>query len=532
MTTLPDIVIGSGPSGVAAAHALLARGRRVLMIDAGYNLEPERAAALNAYLETPAAQRTPRPAWVEESDREASNAIPKKLLFGSEFPFAGAEEHLGLRTEGVGLKPSLAVAGLSNVWGAALAPYAPKDTQDWPVGADELAPHYRAALELTGMSAALDDLEKLLPLHAEQFGDLGLSNQAAALAKTLNRNAEALKSEGVHFGRARVAIRANPNAEQQACVKCGQCLSGCPFDQIYSANWTLNELRHRTNFEYRSDIIIQRVEETQTHTAAHGYERTSRAPISLNAERIFLACGVVPTTRILLNSTANYDCTAIIKDSQYFLVPLLLNSSVSGARKEQLHTLCQLFLEIDDPDISPHLIQAQVYSYNSLITAKLNGVMGPIAKLAPALRSIGENRLMLIQAYLHSNHSSAIEAKLHRDGRYELSARINPEAKERANKLAAKLFKLAPKLGATPILPMLELGEPGRGFHAGGSFPMSAAPSDMETDTLGRPFGWKHIHAVDATILPSIAATTITLPVMANAHRIASYADTMEAPHH
>jgi NAD(P)-dependent dehydrogenase (short-subunit alcohol dehydrogenase family) len=36
-------VIGSGPVGVACARALLARGANVLMLDAGLDLEPERA---------------------------------------------------------------------------------------------------------------------------------------------------------------------------------------------------------------------------------------------------------------------------------------------------------------------------------------------------------------------------------------------------------------------------------------------------------------------------------------------------------
>ena len=37
-------VIGFGPAGVACARALLARGANVLMLDAGLELEPERAA--------------------------------------------------------------------------------------------------------------------------------------------------------------------------------------------------------------------------------------------------------------------------------------------------------------------------------------------------------------------------------------------------------------------------------------------------------------------------------------------------------
>ena len=67
---------------------------------------------------------------------------------------------------------------------------------------------------------------------------------------------------------------------------------------------------------------------------------------------------------------------------------------------------------------------------------------------------------------------------------------------------------------------MLQLAEPGRGFHCGGSLPMRAVPGNFESDTLGRPQGWSRVHAVDASVLPAVPATTITFSVMANAHRI------------
>jgi choline dehydrogenase-like flavoprotein len=67
---------------------------------------------------------------------------------------------------------------------------------------------------------------------------------------------------------------------------------------------------------------------------------------------------------------------------------------------------------------------------------------------------------------------------------------------------------------------MLRIAEPGRGFHAGGTLPMRTQPGEFETDVLGRPAGWRRLHVVDAAVLPSIAATTITFTVMANAHRI------------
>ncbi len=72
---------------------------------------------------------------------------------------------------------------------------------------------------------------------------------------------------------------------------------------------------------------------------------------------------------------------------------------------------------------------------------------------------------------------------------------------------------------------LAKMGEPGRGFHSGGTLPMRHEPVSFETDTLGRPHGFRHVHIVDASIFPTISANTITLTVMANAHRIGAAHD-------
>ena len=59
-------------------------------------------------------------------------------------------------------------------------------------------------------------------------------------------------------------------------------------------------------------------------------------------------------------------------------------------------------------------------------------------------------------------------------------------------------------------------------FTAAAAFPMRASPAAFESDLLGRPHGFTRVHAVDATVFPTIPSTTITFTVMANAHRIAS----------
>jgi choline dehydrogenase-like flavoprotein len=136
------------------------------------------------------------------------------------------------------------------------------------------------------------------------------------------------------------------------------------------------------------------------------------------------------------------------------------------------------------------------------------------------------------QGFLHSDFSSRIAVQLKSDKnggeRLAVHGEPNPAAKSKIRQIVYKLLKHARRLGAVPLIPMLKRAEPGRSFHCGGSFPMALNPQGFQTDVLGRVPGWKRVHAVDATVFPSIPATTITLSAMANAHRIGSQAESGE----
>jgi len=300
---------------------------------------------------------------------------------------------------------------------------------------------------------------------------------------------------------------------------------GCPYGYIYSSDDTLRKLEVSESFNYIKDQVVTRVLEQGDSVRIEGYHRATRDPFERRASRVYLAAGVIATTQILLRSQPLYEQPVLMKDSQYFLLPFALLKAAGKASDESLHTLSQIFLELFDREISPYTIHLQVYSYNDLIGQAVRGAMGALSKpLAPVARAL-ENRLMVMQGYLHSDHSAQMEATLRKDsGKHEdklhLRAMINANTKKIIGKVIKKLFRHSASLGGLPLLPMLQIAEPGRGFHSGGSFPMSAKPGPLETDILGRPFGWRRIHAVDSTVLPGIPATTITFSVMANAHRI------------
>jgi len=496
------------------------------MLDAGIQLEPEQARLVQALSQTAPDRWRPEDVQrLKEGMAPAVSGIPRKRIFGSDYPYRDAVEQLGLAFDGVDLEASLALGGFSTVWGASMLPCLEGDVIDWPISLLQLAPHYKSVLELTGLSAEHDALTELFPLHLDAPGHLEASRQAQAMLRAMDRHREGLRKARIHYGRARIAIKAACAPNQPGCVYCGMCMYGCPYGYIYSSEHTLPQLKRAGDFRYQPDVIVRAVQESANCVKISGYHRLTREPLEFEAERVYLAGGVIPTTGILLRSLMAYDQPVPIKDSQYFLLPVALAKRIPNVRQEPLHALSQLYLEILDPKVSPYTVHLQVYSYNDLIGRTVSGAMGPLARWLPFLARELEGRLLLIQGFIHSAESSRILATLRKnpaDGKETLllQAEANSVAKTVVRCVVRKLLGQARKLGAVPLPMLLQMGKPGRSFHAGGSFPMHSNPGAFETDTSGRPAGWRRVHAVDATVLPSIPATTITLTLMANAHRI------------
>ncbi|HEY8864985.1 MAG TPA: GMC oxidoreductase [Candidatus Dormibacteraeota bacterium] len=523
-------VIGSGPAGVACASALLERGAQVTMLDAGLELEPDRRRRLVDL------QSVASTSWDEaslsllrEGVEVSTGGIPLKLAYGSQFPYRDPIDQ-PMATDGVHAKPSFARGGLSNVWGASVLPYRAEDMSEWPITIEDLAPHYRAALKLMPFSARHDDLEELFPLHHDQPGMLASSNQAAELLSDLEMNKDALAAHGVSFGASRLALQAEVFHGKPGCVYCGKCLYGCPYELIYNSSQSLHQLSANRSFTYRSGAIVEQLKETGSQVEITGRAALGRDSFRMRADKVFVACGVVSTARIMLTSLEAYDQSIQAIDNCYFLLPLLRYRSRPNAPEEPLYTLAQVFIEVLDKAVGPQTAHLQVYTYNELFGKEVQRMLGPLDRLLPdALRRSLLGRLLLIQGYLHSDLSGGIRITLrrashNRPATLELAALKNARTHPALAALRRRLWAERSSMRAIPLSPAMRVGEPGRGFHTGGTFPMRRSPGAFEADLLGRPTGFSRVHLVDASVFPSLPATTITLSVMANAHRIGSAA--------
>lgn len=489
-----NLVVGSGPSGVAAASALLDAGQPVLMLDIGRELE-----------------NTPRRA------DEAGDDPARKLVFGSSYPYM-TDREAGLIQKGTKCLSSGGKGGLSAVWGASALPFPDGELADWPFPAAALHDHYKKAAAILGIAGAADGLADRFPFYSPPSPPLNPSLQARAVLSRFDDNAASLRSKGFSFGRARHAVSA------AACQYDGTCLSGCERGAIWNASSAVEALKKRAGFEYIGGVRVLALEErpdaVRLYAAREGASRTV-----FDGEKAFLACGPLATARLVCGSFGAPAEGLPLLSQPYFVLPLILDRDVPGAPEEKLHTLAQVFLELDDKDVSEHLVHLQIYGHNEVIAGRLEDAARWAGPFAGAVERHFAPRLLAIQGYLHSDEG--VPVTITAEGRGEdcrLTAKAgDPTATKAAvRRVAAKIARQSAELGFNPLSFMLKVGKPGEGNHAGGTFPMKKTPGAWQTDSLGRLHGHERVHLVDSSVLPSIPATTFTYAVMANASRIAS----------
>lgn len=498
------IIIGSGPAGIAAAKALLARHVSVTMLDAGVELEPFRKNLLDK-LELQWDEKLYEP--LKHNINTINNI---KLSFGSDFPYQKISQHFNIVTDkNTHCLPSFARGGLSNLWGAYTAPYNADDLKNWPIKMSTLEPYYKQVMTI-------------LPINE----NYQRSQQANLLLKNINQHITSLASAGFLIKPVHLSVHFEGKETKNACFYCGNCQHGCPNSLIYSANDTLYQLLEHPKFTYIKDVVVKKIVEKENIVLISAHVLSSpNKMVTFEGERVFLAAGAIFSTAILLNSLGLFNHPILLKQSQHFMVPCLMKESVSNVENEKLHTLTQLALRLKNTNIALHPIHLQVYTYMDHYITHFRSIFKKIYPLAKPLLKPIINRMLVIQGYFHSEDSPACELQLSQDAT-TLSLKKTDNTSNSRKKVASlnRYFtKHHRQLGFTPVSFMTKFSKILHSNHYGSSFPMQAGErTPMTTDLLGRPYGMQKTHVVDATIFPTIPAQAITFTVMANAFRIAS----------
>jgi choline dehydrogenase-like flavoprotein len=520
------LIIGAGPAAAGVALALSADADvDVRVIDVGGRLEPDNDAARLRMAATGPAEWSSSDVRIvsQVAQRTEGNPLPEKRNFGSDFPFHDFGQLTGISGEGAVNTHvvSGAYGGFSNTWGAQTMVYSAASFDDWPFPRSELEADYRAILSQIPYAGEQDDLAEYHPLWGDADQLPSLSENSARILDAYQRHRVQIRRHGVIVGKARLALRASE------CILCGLCMTGCPYSYVYSASQTFDQLIADKKITYDGGYVALRLGESDGGAFVEARNVATGSIETMRADKIFVACGAIGTTRLVGTSLDMFSQPIHFQESAQFVMPFASIRAHSAVTQDNSFTLNQFNMLLPFDEAGKDLVQIHGYPYNDA----MDDAVPEILK-TPAMRSIRAmllKRLTVGLGYLPSWWSPGFDLTLERPASSgDLAAvSVGPSAldtgrsSKRLRQVNARLLRVAPYLGVVPMLPMVSLSAPGKSYHFGGSFPHATNPSGRESDVLGRVDAWRSIHLVDASVFPTVSATTFTLTIMANAHRIA-----------
>jgi ferredoxin len=525
------LIIGSGPAAAGAALALSVRDDvAVTVIDIGVRLDVEGQQAVESLASTEPAHWEPSLVARVSAQPVSSGlrGLPEKRTYGSDYPFRNVGQLDGLTADKDATTSliSAAYGGFSNVWGSQLMPFTTSAFDSWPFSAAEMSTHYKAVLDEIPYAAEVDDLAENFPLMHRADALPPLSDRSRRVLDAYDRHRSTLKVRGVTMGKARLAFRARD------CVRCGLCMTGCPYGLIYSASQTFDALQRSGRVTLHHGLMALRISEEADRASVVARELATGRTRRFDADRIFVACGALGTTRLVASSLDLFDVDLPILESQQFILPMLSRKASVDPRHEHNFTLNQFNMLVAPDGDSADMAQLHFYTFNPSFIDSLPSFLRRDRMGTPQAHLL--RRLSVTLGYLPSWRSPRLFVRIRKGtgnrglADVHISRGSAPDGHgQMLRSVVTRLARSAPLLDLYPVLPMMRLAAGGKSYHVGGSFPHSTARSrGLTSDRLGRVAPWQRVHLIDASVFPTIPAMTFTLTIMANAHRIAC--ETME----
>jgi choline dehydrogenase-like flavoprotein len=517
------IVVGSGPGGVNAAAALVAAGKRVVMLDVGRT--DDRYAAMVPAQAFPELRRTDRAQhrYFLGDDLEGVPFGPVRvgaqLTPPRQHITADRDPRLPVDSDGFAVVQSLARGGLGAGWGAGVFPFDDAELRDLGLGLADLAPHYEAVAARIGVSGPLDDLTTFFPPSPSMLPPLDLDANAGGILARYERRRARLNARGFFLGHARLAVSTVRHRERGPERYLDLAYWADPDRSVYRPQWTLAELERAPGFTYRDGRFVHRFEETdggvRVVCTANGGEEVHEA------RALVVAAGTFGSARIVLASLGRYDRPVPILCNPYTYAPTVNLGMLGRSAGARRHGMAQLTAMLRTGD-GGRLVQAQVFSYRSLLTFKLMKEV-PLG-YRPALQAL---RLLMpsfaILGIHHEDHPTPEKRLVLRRGAggpdvLEVRYRPSIEENEALRRAERRLLRCFVSLGCIPFSTI----RPGHGanLHYAGTFPMRPAGDDLTCDADGRLRACRNVHLADGSVFPWLPAKGLTFTLMACADRV------------
>ena len=454
----------------------------------------------------------PTPARVESHgfDRVAVQGIYRQLRRGNRLAFPPPKSHFGETLAKLEVEDRRRLwksehrGGLTNIWGGGMFPFTDRELAAWPIGADDLDPHYQHIAEQVGVCGERDRLSAYFGRDYINRPPLETSPVIHKLIDTAN----ATRLPGGHDydiagGSSRLALETRPGRADR-CTYLGECMLGCPRGAIWSAATALDDYQRDGFFYYvRARVAAFDGRHLQLERDG-GVERAG--PF----DRIFVAAGCIGSTEIVMRSLGIEEGPRLL-DNTVMSFPILYSGPVPDGAGDGYFSLCNASLAGIPRDPAGSFAQVSIYpSFDHLWRYY---TPAPMWSLLSRAWRLGRWRLLLGRVFLAGASNRSFSFRL-RGGKLSIRPDAEPDVRAAAGSFMRSLRAAVNHNGfhVPPVPP---------GGHATSSHYASTFPygSQVVPDRSGRVA--PGVYLADASTFVTAPSISPTFTIMANACRTA-----------
>lgn len=471
------VVIGSGPAGWGALEALVAVGRRPILIDIGLRDIQTRSS--------------------KHKRQQYPINFTHKTRHGSSHMYSYPESLVNAGSLKYKVPLSGAFGGLSTVWGTNIQLSREACLKD--LTESEYQAASSAVLGAMFHCGAKDDLEQVAEWPI-QFSDV--TPQSNRMRTLQARFSKCLSQSPYVAGMARNATR----GYQSGCVLCGECMSGCRYGAIFSTENRINQLAKDNKIEV-VDGIVTRVAFNGEFIEIYCENPHNKSGFCVNASTVFLAAGSLASAAILMRSELIPNTTSL-RETQVAYVPILAPSF--PASSGDLYTLAQVFIESRGGLCSESSFHLSLYEPSTDWSDRIKKVRPLIGRCVSWLI---KRYLIAGICFLPSALSGQIMLRLLESGEVSVSI-VRPKQTIHSFRTRLRAFRRAVvPAGIFPLVEMSEFPDVGSSFHVG----VLEANGRRCLGDDGSVQSCPGLYVVDGASLQAMPAGPVTLSIMINA---------------
>ena len=380
---MPDIdvlVVGSGPAGAQAAAALVGMGLRIVTVDVGEN-DTSIADAMPVGSFSDLRRNDPEQ-WryfvghISESS-VADIRVGAQLTPPRRYLTDRVEELAPIRSATFRPMQSLAKGGLGGGWGAGCETFTEAECERAGLDAAAIRACYADVAADIGISgSSTDDIAATMSQVGPLQPAAPIDDNAAALLTTYEQRREHFMQRGFRLGRPPIALLSE-RLIVDGDVRGPNPLRDLDFytdaeRSIYRPRFTVDRLRKRSNYEYRSGLLALRFTQHDDGSAELTcLQIMTKAYVTLHARHIILACGALNTARVVARSYRAYETRLPLVCNAYRYIPAVNLPMLGRPSGDRRHSMAQLAAElfVDGENTDPMFVA--MYSYRSLLLYKL-----------------------------------------------------------------------------------------------------------------------------------------------------------------